>query len=243
MPRLGTRKLYYLLQEDLKELGVGRDKLHTILKVNGMLVKPLRQYRKTTNSAHYFKKHKDLVRGLVIWHPEQVWVSDITYIRNQKRYYYLSLITDAYSKKIMGYYLGSNLSAELVINSLNMALRQRSHTNPLIHHSDRGYQYCCHAYQRILKKHKVLTSMTENSDPYSNAIAERVNGILKQEFQLERECSYEVLNVIVGRAIETYNNKRPHFSCDLLTPDLMHQQNQIKRKEYKNSRIYQNVIL
>lgn len=234
MPRIGTRKLYHILQEDLREIGVGRDKLHTILKVNGMTVKPLRQYRKTTNSSHNFKKYKDLVRDLDIIRPEQVWVCDITYIHNTRRFYYLAIITDAYSKKIMGYHLGTNLGAELAINALKMALKNRSYKNQLIHHSDRGIQYCCHAYQKILKKNTILTSMTEDGSPYDNAIAERINGTLKQEFLLERDCSYELLKLQVKNSIEIYNTRRPHCSSKYLTPKEMHKQDKIPRKTYKN---------
>lgn len=234
LPRVGTLKLYHLLLPQLKEIKVGRDMLNTILKVNGLLIKPLRQYRKTTQSTHFLKKHKDLVTGLNISRPEQVWVSDITYVYHRRRHYYLSLITDAYSKRIMGYNIDTGLSAELVIESLKMAIRSRDYNMKLIHHSDRGSQYCCNEYQMILRTYGIRTSMTDGYDPYSNAIAERVNGILKQEFLLEgRDCSFDELKVVVKHSIETYNRKRPHLSCALLTPNKMHQQKQLTRKEYK----------
>ena len=217
---------------------MGRDTLNTILKVNGMLVKPLRQYRKTTSSAHFFKKHKDLVTGKDIIRPEQVWVSDITYIFNRNRHYFLSLITDAYSKKIVGYNLDETLTAELVIESLKSALKNRKYKSNLVHHSDRGVQYCCNEYQQILRRFGVRTSMTESSDPYTNAIAERVNGILKQEFLLEeRDCSLAEMKVIIKQSVEAYNNIRPHLSCNLMTPEKMHQQNTLKRKEYKSRKV------
>jgi putative transposase len=240
---MGTMKLHRTLNAELKQIKVGRDTLNRILKVNGMLVKPLRQYRKTTSSSHYLKKHKDLVTGIAITRPEQVWVSDITYIYNRNRYYYLSLITDAYSKKIMGYNVGNNLNAELTIKSLEMAIRQRDYKRKLIHHSDRGSQYCCNEYQQLLQKFGIRTSMTEKYDPYTNAIAERVNGILKQEFLLEgRDCSLAEMKVIVEHSIEVYNNKRLHISCSFLTPAKMHQQSTLKRKEYKSIKQVQKVI-
>jgi len=241
MPRIGSLKLYHILSPQLKEIKVGRDKLNIILKVNGLLVPPLRQYRKTTNSNHTFKKHKDLVSGLEIVRPEQVWVSDITYIYGHDRHYYLSLITDAYSKRVMGYSLDVNMNVELVINSLKMALQNRKYRSKLIHHSDRGSQYCCKEYQEILRRMGVKTSMTENYDPYANAIAERVNGILKQEYGLEeKHCSFIELKTIVDQTINIYNFVRPHLSCYMLTPVKMHLQNLLPIKKY-NSKSTQRI--
>lgn len=227
----------------MREINVGRDMLNTILRVNGLLIPPLRQYRITTNSHHHFRKSRDLVSGLKITRPEQVWVSDITYIYSRDRHYYLSLVTDAYSKLIMGYSINVNMNVELVIDSLEMALKNRKYREKIIHHSDRGSQYCCNEYQEILRRMGIRTSMTQNSDPYSNAIAERVNGILKQEFSLEgRHCSFEELKFIVKQSINAYNTRRPHLSCALLTPFKMHLQNQLPRKEYKKKFIHQKVI-
>ncbi|WP_217899731.1 DDE-type integrase/transposase/recombinase [Flavobacterium sp. ov086] len=137
----------------------------------------------TTNSHHRFRKHENRILDLEINRPEQVWVSDITYIGKRGNPCYLSLITDAYSKKIMGYYVAENLNTQSSLKALKMALKYRkSNILTLIHHSDRGLQYCANEYQRELIKNKVLCSMTQNSDPYENAVAERINGILKQEF-------------------------------------------------------------
>lgn len=234
LPRIGTLKLYNMLHKEMKELKVGRDMLNTILKSNGLLVPPIRQFRITTNSRHHFKKHKDLVAGLEITRPEQVWVSDITYIYSQGKHRYLALITDAYSKVIMGYSLNVNMNVEIVINALKMAVQNRNYRGKVIHHSDRGSQYCCNEYQELLRSAGIRTSMTQDSDPNSNAIAERVNGILKQEFSLEgRNCSLEELRLIVNQSIYVYNTKRPHFSCDLLTPYKMHMQSILPRKEYE----------
>jgi len=240
MPRIGTRKLYRLLSPQLREINVGRDKLNTIIKANSMLVPPLRQYKITTNSRHHFPKYKDLVTGTTIFHPEQVWVSDITCIKGYDRYYYLSMITDAYSKRIMGYSLDKNMNVELVIKSLAMAFKNRQYKTKLIHHSDRGSQYCCKEYQEKLRLMHVKTSMTEKSDPYTNAIAERINGIIKQEFMLEKKCcSLIELKTLVDQAVYSYNYLRPHLSCHMLTPIKMHQQRQLCRIQYQSQYLHQ----
>jgi len=140
MPRIGARKLHYLLQADLKELYIGRDKLFTVLKANNLLIKPKRNYRITTNSHHRFRKHKNLIEDIGVDRPEQVWVSDITYIGGRDNNCYLALVTDAYSKKIMGYDLSDSLATTGSLRALNMAVKQRKYNNQLIHHSDRGLQ-------------------------------------------------------------------------------------------------------
>ena len=186
MPRIGTRKLYYLLQDDLTNIAVGRDKLFAILKANHMLIKPKRSYRTTTDSYHRLRKHKNLIENIMPVRPEQIWASDITYIGNRGNHRYLALVTDTYSKKIVGYDLSASLGADGAIRALKMGLLQRSYKEKkLIHHSDKGRQYCCDDYQKVLAKRNVKCSMTELYDPYANAVAERVNGILKQEFLLE----------------------------------------------------------
>jgi putative transposase len=234
-PRLGTKKLHHILSQPLKEVKIGRDKLHEIIKANGMLVPPLRQYKITTNSKHHFPKYKDLVTGTKISRPEQVWVSDITYISGKDKYYYLSMITDDYSKKIMGYCIDENMNVELVIKALAMAFKNRQYHTKLTHHSDRGSQYCCEEYQKKLRRMSVVTSMTENSDPYTNAIAERVNGTIKHEFLIDgRHHSLIELKLLITQAINAYNQVRPHLSCYMLTPDTMHNQRQLQRMEYRN---------
>ncbi len=236
MPKLGTRKLYYLLMPKLKAYGVGRDKLFTILKANHMLIKPKRQYHITTNSHHRFRKHKNLTENLFIKQPEQVWVSDITYIGNRKKPMYLSLVTDAYSKKIMGYNVSGSLAAEGAIAALEMAVKNRKYSKKeLIHHSDRGLQYCCNEYQNLLITNKIKCSMTEKYDPYQNAVAERVNGILKQEFINGLVISdKELLGLFIENSIKIYNNQRPHYSCHMKTPNQMHKQKDIKIRTYKS---------
>jgi len=235
MPRIGTRKLYYLLEEELNELGVGRDRLFDILRANHLLIHPKRSYRTTTNSHHRFHKHKDLIAGTVPQKPEQIWVSDITYIGTRDNHQYLALVTDAYSKKIVGYDLSTSLSADGALRALKMGLKQRLYSNnTLIHHSDRGLQYCCDEYQELLAKKKIKCSMTESYDPYANAVAERVNGILKHEFQLERyNLKLPVMKQLVGNSIQIYNTMRPHWSCYMKTPDQMHLQSDIKIRIYK----------
>ena len=187
MPKIGTRKLYYLLEKELKELKVGRNKLFKILKVNQLLIKPKKKYHITTNSHHRFRKHKNQITEMDFKRPEQVWVSDITYIGNRKNPSYLALITDAYSKKIMGYNVSNSLNVEGSLLALEMALKNRNYKNePVIHHSDRGLQYCSNEYQKVLEKNDIQPSMTEQYDPYENAFAERVNGVLKQEFDIDK---------------------------------------------------------
>lgn len=237
MPRIGTRKLYYLLRERLREIGVGRDQLFSILRANHLLIKPVRSYRKTTDSRHRFHKHKNLIEGIVPSKPEQVWVADITYIGTSENQQYLALVTDAYSKKIVGHDLSNSLSADGAIRALKQGLKTRTHkANTLIHHSDRGLQYCCDAYQRVLSIRKVKCSMTESYDPYANAVAERVNGILKQEFLLENyRVKLPVMKELVKKSIEIYNTKRPHLSCEMRTPEQMHKQDSVKIKSYKRT--------
>ena len=216
-------------------MGVGRDRLFAILKANHLLIKPRRAYHITTNSHHRFRKHKDLIAELPLCRPEQVWVSDITYIGRRNNHSYLALITDAYSKKIVGYDLSDSLSSEGAIRALKMAIKQRQYKNAsLIHHSHRGIQYCSDEYQKLLKKHKIQTSMTENYDPYANAIAERVNGILKNEFQLESyHVERPIMKQLINETVGIYNSRRPHYSCFMLTPDQMHYQNKVKIRTYR----------
>ena len=235
MPRLGTRKLYYLLKGELQkqEIKMGRDVLFNFLRAEQLLIKPKRSYVKTTNSKHWMKKYPNLIKKLEIRRPEQIWVSDITYIKTSNGHQYLSLITDAYSKRIMGYALLDNLALLGPLSALKMALNNRKYKSPLIHHSDRGLQYCSADYIKILQDNNIAISMTQNGDPYENAIAERVNGILKYEFLIIEgfKDHLEALQVI-EESIEIYNENRPHLSCNLLTPNKMHDQKRIKLKKW-----------
>lgn len=244
MPRIGARKLYYLLNEELKTLTIGRDKFIDILRANHLLIIPKRSYHITTNSHHRFKKYKNEILDLQINKPEQVWVSDITYIGKREKPCYLSLITDAYSKKIVGYNVSDNLNTESCLMALQLAIKQRKNKDTiLIHHSDRGLQYCANEYQKLLSRNRIKPSMTQNSDPYENAVAERVNGILKQEFSIDQyNQELPIMKQIIKEIIEIYNEERPHFSNHMLTPNQMHQQHELKMKTYKTKNTCKNVI-
>jgi len=239
MPRIGTRKLQIILREELASLGVGRDKLFSILKANHMLITPYRSYHVTTNSHHRFHKYKNLIAEMPITHPEQVWVSDITYIGNRTNNMYLSLITDAYSKKIVGYNLSNSLCTEGSLFALKMAQSSRKYkNNDLIHHSDRGIQYCSDSYQKLLKRYHIKPSMTESYDPYANAVAERINGILKQEFLLgELNLPLNDMKKVIKECVEIYNKQRPHSSCLYHTPEWMHNQRGCPIKTYRKTKI------
>jgi len=244
MPRIGSKKLYYLLGNDLKTLKIGRDKFITVLRANHLLIVPKRSYHVTTNSHHRFRKHKNQLLDLQINKPEQVWVSDITYIGKREKPCYLSLITDAYSKKIVGYNVSDNLNTESSLVALKLAIKQRKNDEiPLIHHSDRGLQYCANEYQKVLSKHRIIPSMTQNSDPYENAVAERINGILKQEFYIDRyNKELPIMKQIIKETVMIYNEKRPHLSNHMLTPNQMHQQNKLIMKTYKTKNSIKNVF-
>lgn len=235
LPKLGTRKLYHKLQEQLQEIGVGRDKLFEILKSNNLLIKRKKKYQITTNSHHRFKKHKNKVEHLEITHPEQVFVSDITYLGSRSMPIYLSLVTDAYSKKIVGYDVSESLHTIGSLKALKMAIKNRMYKQQeLIHHSDRGLQYCSDSYQEVLEKEQIICSMTEKYDPYQNAIAERINGIIKQEFIADLEITdITLMKAFIKDSIAIYNKERPHLSCQLMTPEEAHLQRHLVRKTYK----------
>jgi putative transposase len=222
MPRLGTRKLKYRIA--LQGLHYGRDKLFDLLRSNQLLIKPLRSYTKTTYSKHWMKKYSNLIKHSNITAPNQAWVSDITYIRTDEGYNYLSLVTDKFSRKIVGYDFSDNLKAEGTIRALQMAIDQLDSQHCLIHHSDRGLQYCSHEYQQLLAQHHIKPSMTEQYDPYENALAERMNGILKTEFLLEGGFpTSRLARLAVEESIATYNQIRPHMSLNMKTPNHVHQ--------------------
>ena len=237
LPVLGGRKLYELLNQRLPDsLLPGRDKFFDFLRSQGLLIRKHREYRPiTTVSWHHFHKYPNLWRGRIPDGPNQVWVSDITYIRIEDgTFLYLSLITDVYSHKIVGWFLSESLSMEGPLNALRMALEELPEGHQLIHHSDRGVQYCSNAYVELLQKNGIQVSMTENGDPRENAVAERVNGILKEEwFNREVICSLEKGRERTGEIIRIYNEMRPHMSNDYLTPQQAHQQNGTLRRRWK----------
>jgi putative transposase len=223
-PRVGTRKLYEALETvfEVKGIKVGRDRLFDILREHDMLVKRKKAYCKTTNSYHRFHKYGNLIKDMLVTAPNQVWVSDITYIRTVKGFCYLALITDMYSRKIVGYDISDSLELAGCLRALKRALRTARPAAGLVHHSDRGIQYCSHQYVNELKKRKIKISMTEENHCYENAIAERVNGILKDEFYLD-QCFFNTPHACKAtkNAIEIYNSKRLHVSLGYKTPDMV----------------------
>ena len=224
LPRVGVRKLYEALLPSFKaaHIKVGRDSLFDILRANNMLVKRKRAYAKTTNSYHHFHKYNNLIKDVEVTKPNQIWVSDITYIRTVKGFCYLALITDMYSRKIVGYDLSDSLELAGCLRALQKALWHTKPAAGLIHHSDRGVQYCSHMYVNELKRKGIKISMTEENHCYENAIAERVNGILKDEFYLD-QCFFSNIHAkrAAKNAIKLYNNKRLHVSLGYKTPNWM----------------------
>lgn len=236
MPRLGTIKLFKILKPEFDNLGIkcGRDKLYCILKKACMLVPKKKKWTRTTQSNHLFTKHSNKIKGVNLKRPEQIWQSDITYIKTSEGNLYLSLITDAYSKKIMGFELADNLKTESVKKALKKAINNRSYPNrKLIHHSDRGLQYCNPVYTETLEKQNIAISMTTKYDPYENSIAERINGILKQEFSIsDHRISKSEAQNIINQSIEIYNNERPHLSCKMMTPNQAHTKGKYPYKKW-----------
>lgn len=229
MPRLGTRKLYYLLNEQFKRrnLKVGRDKLFMFLRSEQMLIKPRKTYTRTTMSKHWLRKHPNLIKGQQFRYAEQLWVSDITYLKTQTGNGYLSLVTDAISRKIMGYHLSEDLKTDGVLKALKMAVKRRKYNHQLIHHSDRGLQYCSQEYQQELALNNIITSMTDGYDCYQNALAERVNGILKDEFLVHTYQDVNQARKVIEESIYIYNNKRPHLSLNYETPEYRHKKSPV----------------
>lgn len=224
-PRLGTRKLHYLLHERFVQAGLklGRDGLFDALRAAHMLVAPKRSYKKTTHSRHWLRKHPNLVKDTAKpAKAEQLWVADITYIDTDETTGYLSLVTDAHSRRIMGYHLHPSLHTDGVLQALRMALRQRQTKRTLIHHSDRGIQYCADAYQRLHRRHSITCSMTDGYDCYQNALAERVNGILKTELLTAKPQNLQQAAVMIAQAVRIYNQERPHLALKYKTPDAVH---------------------
>lgn len=224
MPKVGTRKLYHLIKPDLvkRQIKLGRDGLFDYLRAEELLVKPKRSYTKTTDSRHWMKKYPNLVKD---YHPKQaedLMVSDITYVKTDVGTHYLSLTTDAYSRKIMGYELSDEMKASDVVKALDMAIKQKQYEHQAIHHSDRGVQYCSEEYQTKLRKYGISPSMTDGYDCYQNALAERVNGILKQEFLLYQCQNMNELKQLVDESIYIYNEIRPHLSLGMKTPNQVH---------------------
>ena len=226
-PKLGTRKLHHLLQKQPnQQLRVGRDRLFNILRAYRLLVVPKRAYHKTTNSFHRFYRHPNLLKPgpkqVIPTAPEHVWVADITYLPARTGPLYLSLITDAYSRKIVGHHVHEGMHAKSVAKAFTLALRQRCTNHSLVHHSDRGVQYCSGFYQAVHERHGIQCSMTDGYDCYQNALAERMNGILKNELLLHEPEDLAQAKRMVQEAVQIYNTERPHLALQYKTPDAVH---------------------
>ncbi|CAN8139873.1 transposase [uncultured Thiomicrorhabdus sp.] len=226
-PSIGTRKLHYLLLQSAQTgVKMGRDALFDLLRWYRMLVRNRRAYHKTTQSHHRFYKHPNLLKEQgqekLAQTPEQLWVADITYLPVQKGQAYLSLITDACSRKIVGYHVHDSLHTSGVLQALSKAVTKRVGKGKLIHHSDRGIQYCSKSYQDFHQKHGITCSMTDGYDCYQNALAERVNGILKNEFLLTKPKDIQQARQMVKESVEIYNTKRPHLALKYKMPDEVH---------------------
>ena len=234
MPRIGTRKLVVKLLD--QGLQIGRDALFELLRKHFLLVRRKRTGVRTTHSFHRYKKYLNLIRSIHLTGPGQLWVSDITYIETDHGFVYLFLITDAYSRKIIGFKTADSLEAKHAVQALQMAIKMLPKpADQLIHHSDRGVQYCCNEYIKILKKNTIRISMTENGDPLENAIAERVNGILKVEWIYDQRLkNLTQAEGYIKQIIGIYNKERPHTSIEMLTPDQAHHRAGELQRLWKN---------
>ena len=235
-PRIGGRKLFLLAGPFMRRHGIsmGRDAFFGLLNRYGLLNKRGRGKPRTTDSNHWMHKYPDLIRGFVPTRSDQLWVSDITYLELCGSDAFLSLVTDAYSRKIVGFHVSDSLRADGPVQALQMAVGGRDSIEGLIHHSDRGVQYCCHDYVNLLNSHQIGISMTQSGDPRDNAIAERVNGILKMELLEPVFTDLEAARASVSTAVNTYNYLRPHSSISMLAPALVHGKSLNIRRKWKN---------
>lgn len=246
LPKTGVPKLHRMLAPDLAEHGIrmGRDRLNKLLRSHGLMVRIRTRKVRTTWSSHRFRKWSNLAEELVPDRPEQLWVSDITYIRLRDGFAYLSLVTDAYSRKLMGFHLSQTLEARGPIAALRMALQNRRYPGqPLIHHSDRGIQYCCDQYVQMLQNEDIAISMTQSGNPTDNPIAERMNGIFKRELGLNRRFkSYREVLPVILKAVYLYNERRLHSSVDFLTPAEAHRRTGPLKRHWKKARRKDEII-
>lgn len=240
LPGVGTGKLHHLLTDFLAEqqIKLGRDKLYDLLREHHLLRTKRRRRVRTTNSQHPFYKYANLTQELSISCPNQLWVSDMTYIRTGNDFSYLSLITDAYSHKIVGWALDTTLQTKGTLAALQMAVKNlQKGKERLIHHSDRGIQYCSKEYIQLLCSHNIQISMTNQGDPGENALAERINRTIKDEFNCRAFLSFDLAKAAITKSILAYNQLRPHASCDYLTPNQAHQQQgPLKKRWHKYER-------
>jgi len=229
-PRVGGNKLYRMLKADFQimDIKIGRDKFFELLRREGLLIKRHKAYHRTTDSNHRFKIYKNLIEGVMASWSDKIWVSDITYLRTIDAFLYLALITDLCSRKIIGADISESLGIEGSIRALEQAMRGKKSLQGAIHHSDRGIQYCSKIYTELLTSKGMQISMSEKGNPYENAVAERVNGILKEEFLLsEIFTSKEEAIKSTKEAIKTYNTERLHMSIDYKTPDEKYKENKV----------------
>ncbi len=237
--RYGTEKLYLDLVPQLKQSNIkmGRDKFFTFCRQHHLLVPRTKRSFITTNSKHFFYTSPNLIKDLEITHAEQAVATDITYIRLAGGFAYLALVTDLYSKKILGYKLDNNMRVDLVKDALKMAVANRVYAHQkVIHHSDRGIQYCCPDYTKFAESNGMVLSTTEKYDPYENAVAERINGILKYEFGLNKTIpTLEIAQKMIKESIEVYNKERRHRSLEMQTPEFAHKNQTHAYKSYKRS--------
>jgi len=245
-PKIGGKKLYHMIGDFLVEVGIrmGRDALFDLLRDEGMLVRRRRRKQPRTTYSWRLNHYSNLVKGLSVTRAGQVWVSDITYIRVGADFCYLSLITDAYSRKIVGYCLRRDMRTIGCIEALKMALADNADRHDLIHHSDRGLQYYSYEYRSLLKDNGIRISMTDRGSNGENNLAERINGILKDEYLPEHFDTFDEASHGLCRAVEIYNNIRPHMSVDMLTPAEAHLRNgELKRHWKHNPRRNQMALL
>jgi len=224
-PRIGTRKLYVKLERFMLEhhIKMGRDALFDLLSLHHLLVRKRRRKIITTKSNHWMKKYPNLIKGFTPDAPNKLWVSDITYWKTEDVLLYVSLITDVFSHKIVGYNLAETMEAVESVKALHMALLKNENIENLIHHSDRGSQYCSFKYVNLLQDYGVKISMTETGDPLDNAVAERINGILKDEYlECYKVYTFKEANKLLDAVIPLYNEERPHMSIGNLVPDKVH---------------------
>jgi putative transposase len=224
-PKMGGKKLFYLIHPTLQQMDIklGRDHLFDILRANKLLVVRKRSYTRTTHSLGWINKYKDHYNKVIFSKPNKAWVSDITYIRVGGKFYYLFLITDAHSRKIVGWNLAPTLETKWGIEALEMAIRQCKVKKGVVHHSDRGFQYTSKEYTKLLGKHKMVVSMGQVGNCYDNAMAERVNGILKDEYLLDSTFkNIQTALSATKQAIKAYNYERPHMSLNMKIPFEIH---------------------
>ena len=235
------RNLHAALREEFKQHGIklGRDKFFDLLSRNGLLIKPRRRKTSTTNSYHQYHKYPNLIKDLEIKRVNQVIVTDITYLylRESDSFAYLYLVTDDFSRKILGFNVSEDLRASSAVKALKIALRNMSDIDDCIHHSDRGAQYCSKEYTTILHRKKIKISMTENSDPLENAVAERMNKTVKEEFTEEKQISFanfREAKIVMSQIVKFYNDERPHRTLEYYTPSIAYQMNRKLKRKWKN---------